>query len=148
MATYIPELGRADPDWFGISVVTAEGHVYAVGDADLPFSIQSISKPFVWGAALEDRGRDAMLARIGVEPSGNAFNAIVVDELSNRPFNPMVNAGAIVATGQLAAGAFADARSAAARHVRAVHRIACRRSTRPCTHRSCRPGIGTAPSRT
>jgi glutaminase len=104
VATYIPELGRADPDWFGISIVTAEGHVYSVGDADLPFSIQSISKPFVWGAALEDRGRDAVLARIGVEPSGNAFNAILVDETSNRPFNPMVNAGAIVATGQLARG--------------------------------------------
>jgi glutaminase len=104
VATYIPELSRADPSWFGISIVTAEGHSYSVGDADLPFSIQSVSKPFVFGAALEDRGRDAVLARIGVEPSGNAFNAIVVDEASNRPFNPMVNAGAIVATGQLATG--------------------------------------------
>jgi glutaminase len=98
VATYIPELGRADPSWFGISVVTADGHAYSVGDVELPFTIQSISKPFVWGAALEDRGRDAVLARIGVEPSGNAFNAIVVDEVSNRPFNPMVNAGAIVAS--------------------------------------------------
>lgn len=106
IATYIPELGRADPNWFGISVVTADGHVYAVGDVDLPFSIQSISKPFVWGAALEDQGRDAVLERIGVEPSGNAFNAILVDEQSKRPFNPMVNAGAIVATGLLSAGEF------------------------------------------
>lgn len=104
VATYIPELGRANPDWFGISVVTADGHVYSVGDVELAFTIQSISKPFVWGAALEDRGREAVLARIGVEPSGNAFNAIGVDELSNRPFNPMVNAGAIVATGLLSAG--------------------------------------------
>jgi glutaminase len=108
VATYIPELGRADPNWFGISVVTADGHRYSVGDVELPFSIQSISKPFVWGAALEDRGRDAVLERIGVEPSGNAFNAILVDEQSKRPFNPMVNAGAIVATGLLSKGTFAN----------------------------------------
>jgi glutaminase len=98
VATYIPELGRADPNWFGICVVTSDGHVYEVGDTDLEFTIQSISKPFVFGMALEDRGRDAVLQHVGVEPSGNPFNAIVVDD-QNRPFNPMVNAGAIVATG-------------------------------------------------
>ena len=58
VATYIPELGRADPNWFGICVVTADGHVYEVGDTDLDFTIQSISKPFVFGLALEDHGRD------------------------------------------------------------------------------------------
>jgi len=99
VADYIPELGKADPSLFGICLVTANGHVYEVGDSARPFTIQSISKPFVLGMALEDRGRDALLARIGVEPSGNPFNAIVVDEASNRPFNPMVNSGAIVATG-------------------------------------------------
>src|SRR5262245_43229585 len=98
VATYIPELGRADPGWFGICVVTADGHVYEVGDTDLDFTIQSISKPFVFGMALEDQGRDTVLEHVGVEPSGNPFNAIVVDD-RNRPFNPMVNAGAIVATG-------------------------------------------------
>jgi len=98
VATYIPELGRADPGWFGISVVTADGHVYEVGDTSHDFTIQSISKPFVFGMALEDQGRDAVLERVGVEPSGNPFNSIVVDDRS-RPFNPMVNAGAIVATG-------------------------------------------------
>ena len=98
VATYIPELGRADPSWFGICVVTADGHVYEVGDTGLEFTIQSISKPFVFGMALEDQGRDAVLDRVGVEPSGNAFNSIAVDD-RNRPFNPMVNAGAIVATG-------------------------------------------------
>ena len=104
-----PGARPADPDWFGISVVTADGPRLRGGRRPtLPFTIQSISKPFVWGAALEDRGRDAVLERIGVEPSGNAFNAIVVDEVSNRPFNPMVNAGAIVATGLLAGGAVAD----------------------------------------
>ena len=102
VATYIPELGRADPNWFGICVVTADGHVYEVGDTDLDFTIQSISKPFVFGMALEDQGRDAVLERVGVEPSGNPFNAIVVDD-RNRPFNPMVNSGAIVATGLIKA---------------------------------------------
>jgi glutaminase len=98
VASYIPELARADPGWFGICVVTADGHVYEVGDTDLAFTIQSISKPFVFGMALEDRGRDVVLQHVGVEPSGNPFNAIVVDD-RNRPFNPMVNSGAIVATG-------------------------------------------------
>lgn len=102
VATYIPELGRADPGWFGICVVTADGHVYEVGDTDIDFTIQSISKPFVFGMALEDQGRDTVLEHVGVEPSGNPFNSIVVDD-RNRPFNPMVNAGAIVATGLIEA---------------------------------------------
>jgi glutaminase len=101
VATYIPELGGADPERFAICVCTTDGYVYAVGDAELQFTIQSISKPFVYGVALEDNGRDAVLARIGVEPSGNAFNAIVVDG-DSRPFNPMVNAGAITTTGMVA----------------------------------------------
>ena len=97
VATYIPELGRADPDWFSVCICTTDGHVYAVGDSSVEFTIQSISKPFVFGATLESRGRDDVLARVGVEPSGNPFNAILVDD-DNRPFNPMVNAGAIVTT--------------------------------------------------
>jgi len=97
VATYIPELGRADPDWFSICICTTDGHLYAVGDSDVAFTIQSISKAFMYGAALERHGREAVLARVGVEPSGNPFNAILVDD-TNRPFNPMVNAGAIVTT--------------------------------------------------
>jgi glutaminase len=104
VATYIPELGRADPSWFGIAVVTTDGHLYEVGDTNHEFTIQSVSKPFVFGLALEDQGRDAVLERVGVEPSGNSFNAIVVDD-RNRPYNPMVNAGAIVATGLIGARA-------------------------------------------
>lgn len=95
VATYIPELAKADPELFGISVVTADGQSFDVGDHQQRFSIQSVSKPFLFGLALEDHGRDATLQRVGVEPSGEAFNAIVLDEASNRPFNPMVNAGAI-----------------------------------------------------
>lgn len=97
VATYIPELGRADPNWFGIAICTVDGHVYEVGDTAVDFTIQSVSKPFIYGLALQERGLDEVLSRVGVEPSGNTFNAIVVDG-SNRPFNPMVNAGAIVST--------------------------------------------------
>ncbi|MBX7164789.1 MAG: glutaminase A [Pirellulales bacterium] len=103
VADYIPELAKANPDWFGISIVTAAGQSFDVGDYQQTFSIQSVSKPFVFGLALEDHGRDAVLRRVGVEPTGEAFNAIVLDEASNRPFNPMVNAGAI-ATADLVAG--------------------------------------------
>src|SRR5262249_50414824 len=104
VADYIPELAKANPDWFGISMVTAQGQAFDVGDADIKFSIQSASKPLVFGLALEDHGLEAVLSRVGVEPTGEAFNAIVLDEASNRPFNPMVNAGAI-ATADLIKGA-------------------------------------------
>lgn len=104
LADYIPELAKANPEWFGISVVTAEGQVYQVGDCERKFTIQSISKPFVYGIALEDYGREEVLRRVGVEPTGDAFNSLIrLDEKSKRPFNPMVNAGAI-ATSNLIKG--------------------------------------------
>jgi glutaminase len=103
VADYIPELAKADPRWFGISIATADGQVFEVGDCKQLFTIQSISKPFVYGLALEDHGIDYVLKKVGVEPTGEAFNAIVLDEASNRPFNPMVNAGAI-ATADLITG--------------------------------------------
>jgi len=98
VATYIPELAKADPRLFGIALVTADGQVYEVGDANDLFTIQSISKPFVYGFALEDHGVDYVFGKVGVEPTGEAFNSIVFDERHNRPFNPMVNAGAIATT--------------------------------------------------
>jgi glutaminase len=98
VATYIPELAKANPDWFGLSVVTTDGQIFDVGDAQQLFTIQSISKPFVFGLALEEHGREHVLTKVGVEPTGDAFNSIVLDESSNRPFNPMVNAGAIATT--------------------------------------------------
>jgi glutaminase len=103
VADYIPELALADPNWFGISVVTVDGQSYNVGDSSQLFSMQSVSKPFVFGMALDANGRDAVLNKVGVEPTGEAFNAIVLDEQSNRPFNPLVNAGAI-ATADLVTG--------------------------------------------
>ncbi|MFI5046985.1 MAG: glutaminase A [Acidimicrobiia bacterium] len=109
VATYIPQLGEADPDWFAICIVTVGGYAYEVGDVEQQVSIQSISKPFAYGLALEDHGVEAVSERVGVEPTGDPFNSITVDEASNRPFNPMVNAGAIVTT-SLVRGATADAK--------------------------------------
>ena len=103
VADYIPELALAKPEWFGICVVTAEGQVFEVGECDQLFTIQSISKAFVFGLALEDHGREYVNSKVSVEPTGEAFNAIVLDEETNRPYNPMVNAGAI-ATADLIQG--------------------------------------------
>jgi glutaminase len=101
VADYIPELLKADPRWFGICIATRDGHVYEVGDTRQDFTIQSISKALAYGLALEDRGEDHVLSRIGVEPSGEAFNAISLKEGSGAPFNPMINAGAIATCGQI-----------------------------------------------
>ena len=111
VATYIPELAKADPESLAICLVTVDGHVYAVGDSDTPFTIQSMSKPFTYGHALKVHGPDHVLARVGVEPTGESFNAIVLDEVNNRPYNPMVNAGAIAVAGMMP-GADAAAREA------------------------------------
>src|SRR5258708_27777551 len=70
VATYIPELAKANPDWFGICLVTTEGHIYEVGDSQQNFTIQSISKPFVYGLALEDNTRAEVLKKISVDPTG------------------------------------------------------------------------------
>ena len=99
VATYIPELGNANPDHFGICIATMDGHVYAIGDADVEFTIQSISKPFVYGLALDDCGADCVAEKVGVEPSGEAFNAISLEADTGRPRNPMINAGAIASAG-------------------------------------------------
>lgn len=103
VADYIPELATADPRHFGISICTVDGQIVEVGDCQSPFTIQSVSKPFVFGIALDAHGVDQTLSKVGVEPTGEAFNSIVLDEASNRPFNPMVNAGAI-ATADLIPG--------------------------------------------
>jgi glutaminase len=98
VATYIPALAKADPDWFGVSLVTVDGGSYHLGDSEQPFTIQSVSKPFVFGLALDEHGVNSTLQRVGVEPSGDPFNAIELDLKTHRPFNPMVNTGAIVTT--------------------------------------------------
>lgn len=99
LASYIPELRKAEPKAFGISVVTTDGQVFSAGDVAQTFTIQSISKVFAYGLALEDHGRDELLEKVGVEPTGDPFNSLIrLDEDSKRPFNPMINAGAIATT--------------------------------------------------
>lgn len=95
VADYIPDLKNANPDVFGIAVTTVDGRTHAVGDDETEFSIQSISKPFAYAAALTDRGFDAVANTVGVEPSGEAFNELSLEGESRRPKNPMINAGAI-----------------------------------------------------
>jgi glutaminase len=98
LADYIPELTKADPAHFGICIATVDGYVHEMGDRLVPFTIQSISKAFVFALALETIGAERVEATIGVEPSGDAFNSIRLNA-ANLPFNPMVNAGAIACSG-------------------------------------------------
>ena len=97
-ADYIPELARVDPDRFAIAVETIDGRHFSVGDCSDRFTIQSISKLLLYGLALETHGRERVLERVGVAPTGDSFNAITLDEHGNRAPNPMVNAGAIAIT--------------------------------------------------
>lgn len=112
VATYIPELAKADPRDLSVAIATLDGEIYAVGDYDKEFTIQSVSKPFAYAALLDRLGRGEMMSRVGVEPTGEAFNSIVLDDTNRRPFNPMVNAGAITIS-SLFPGDTLDSRSAA-----------------------------------
>jgi glutaminase len=104
VADYIPELAKQDSGRFGIAIATVDGQVFAAGDADEPFSIQSISKVFVLTMALGRVG-DALWRRVGREPSGTAFNSIVqLEHERGIPRNPFINAGAIVTTDVVLAG--------------------------------------------
>ena len=93
-ADYIDVLKNADPEKLALAMCTTDGHLYAVGDADYEFSIQSISKPFVYALALDMYGPDEVHQHVGVEPSGEAFNKLSLDN-DGRPANPLINAGAI-----------------------------------------------------
>ncbi len=100
VATYIPELSKANPQDVGIYGVTIDGKEYCAGDYDKKFTIQSISKIIVLILALQDNGPDKVFSMIGVEPTGDGFNSIVNLETKDlhKPYNPMINAGAILAS--------------------------------------------------
>ncbi|MEO1002712.1 MAG: glutaminase A [Cyanobacteria bacterium J06638_7] len=102
-ADYIPELGKADPMDFGIVIATTDGRIYEIGETRKEFTIQSISKPFTYALALKLISADYMATRVGVEPSGDAFNAISLHPETGIPRNPMINAGAIATTAQVMA---------------------------------------------
>lgn len=96
LASYIPELSKVDPDKLGIHLVTVEQQHYAAGDSSEKFSIQSISKVFSLALAYRELGGE-LWQRVGVEPSGTAFNSLVQLEAEKGiPRNPFINAGAIV----------------------------------------------------
>ncbi|EHP41613.1 glutaminase [Cupriavidus basilensis OR16] len=98
VADYIPELGKVPATHFGMALVFADGRSHCVGDAAVPFSIQSISKLFACTLAFQLLGED-LWQRVGREPSGNAFNSLVQLEYEQgKPRNPFINAGALVVT--------------------------------------------------
>ena len=148
VATYIPELSKANPDDFGVCLVTSDGRVFEAGDCDRPFTIQSISKPFTFGMAIDELGQEKVLQYVGVEPSGDAFNSIELQGGNNRPFNPMVNAGAITVAALLHARHGKNALEPPAGPVQHHCRPAAWRSTRPSTSPSGAPATATGRSST
>lgn len=98
-----PALSMVDPDLFAISAIGVNGDTFHIGDHEEVFTIQSISKPFTYALALEQKGLPFVETKVGVEPTGEDFDTIIkIDDL-NRPFNPMVNSGAIAVTGLITA---------------------------------------------
>ncbi|MDM8533701.1 glutaminase A [Clostridiaceae bacterium HSG29] len=102
VATYIPELGRMDRDISGVAIVDINNNVYIAGDTDTKFTIQSMSKPIALLLALMDNGEE-VFDKVGKEPSGDSFNSLkrLATHNTDIPFNPMVNAGAIVVTSMI-----------------------------------------------
>lgn len=97
-ADYIPELTKVPSDLFGVVIVTAKGEIFTAGDVDYAFSIQSVSKPFTAALVMQEQSPDVIRDKIGVEPTGMPFNAVLAVELiPQRSVNPLVNAGAIAA---------------------------------------------------
>ncbi|MBW7460487.1 glutaminase, partial [Paenibacillus sepulcri] len=97
VAHYIPELAKAPGDALGIVAMGPDGETATAGDADLPFTMQSISKVFTLLLAFMDNGEEGVFAKVGMEPTGDDFNSMLKLELvePGKPFNPLINAGAI-----------------------------------------------------
>ncbi|KAJ9586855.1 hypothetical protein L9F63_019537 [Diploptera punctata] len=95
VASYIPQLARMSHDYWGISVCTIDGQRFSIGDVNIPFTLQSCSKPLTYAIALDQLGSDVVHKYVGQEPSGRNFNELVLDH-NKKPHNPMINAGAIL----------------------------------------------------
>ncbi|KAH0946401.1 hypothetical protein HN011_009637 [Eciton burchellii] len=95
VASYIPQLARMNPEYWGVSVCTIDGQRFSIGDTSIPFTLQSCSKPLTYAIALERLGQEVVHQYVGQEPSGRNFNELVLD-YSKKPHNPMINAGAIL----------------------------------------------------
>ncbi len=101
LAAYIPSLADVDPHQFGMAIASVDGDVHVIGDADVPFSVQSISKVFTLALVIAAEGEE-IWQRVGREPSGNPFNSLLqLDQEAGRPRNPFINAGALVVTDRL-----------------------------------------------
>ena len=96
VATYIPELSKADPEHVGACIKTVKGETYSAGNWRVPFTMQSISKTISLTLALQTAGYDKVFSKVGLEPTGDSFNSIVkLETRTPHPLNPMINAGAI-----------------------------------------------------
>ncbi|CAL7939615.1 unnamed protein product [Xylocopa violacea] len=95
VASYIPQLARMSPDYWGVSVCTIDGQRFSIGDTSIPFTLQSCSKPLTYAIALDRLGQEVVHQYVGQEPSGRNFNELVLD-YNMKPHNPMINAGAIL----------------------------------------------------
>ncbi|RSL43118.1 hypothetical protein CDV31_006988 [Fusarium ambrosium] len=124
-ASYIETLAKADTSKIAVALAMVDGQLYSAGDDQIEFSIQSISKSFVYALAIEDAGLDRVLEKIGVEPSGDAFNSLSLERGTNRPMNPMINAGAITAH-SLIVGPDATVEQRTDRILKALSRLAGR----------------------
>ncbi|NKB47232.1 MAG: glutaminase A [Legionellales bacterium] len=102
IANYIPELAKADPTKFAVSLCTVDGQQFSIGDTNSGFCVQSICKPFIYNTALEQLGETKVHQHIGREPSGQAFNELTLNK-KGLPHNPMINAGAIMAASLISA---------------------------------------------
>lgn len=96
VATYIPELAKADPGQIGICIKTADGQTYKAGECAQTFTMQSIAKTVSLILALQSAGFEKVFSHVGMEPTGDPFNSMIkLETTSIRPLNPMINAGAI-----------------------------------------------------
>ena len=96
VAAYIPELAKADPKKLGVCLTMKDGTTCTAGEADTPFTVQSIGKTFALILALQTAGFEKVFSRVGMEPSGDSFDSIIQLELKNwTPYNPLINCGAI-----------------------------------------------------
>ncbi len=97
LASYIPELTKVDPELFAVSLTSTEGETLTLGDSEAAFTLQSTSKPFSYALAIETLGEPRVRESVGVEPTGEAFDSIIeLEKKTHRPYNPMINSGAIV----------------------------------------------------
>ena len=95
VATYIPQLGKVNPELFGISVCTIDGNRFDIGDTEIDFCLQSCSKPINYCIAQGLNGTEKVHKHVGHEPSGRSFNAFILND-EGKPHNPLINSGAIM----------------------------------------------------